>query len=443
QNTLPFIHFAEDTFFLPEEDDQLRYMTEAEKEYFVKLQDSVLNELVSEGVFESSENLVLTHGKYRWHPKVLEYDLVFTDISQSNTQHRTVILKPIENFHVVKSGTARRMTVINIVLILDEPSVILQRFLDHLAMDILSKDPFVTLSVLLTDSNQIERTRQMLYRSFKYQPKFEWKIILTTIEEVLDGNFWYAHKNLNLGDLVFLIDEEVVLNPDFLQRCRTVAAEGMQAYFPMVFEWYNPAVVYPLYGQAPPSLYSQMHGAKPELNYGHWLKDRYDSVCMFRSDLQGLQQEPDDLYVDDKDNSDGAFKELYSKAIKKLKVIHGPDPDLHFLWRAPDNCSVNEHSVYNSCVQAHARSMGNRLQLGLVNLHFAEGTKIEGILRKRSSSKRRKRHKNRRESNSTMSHPTILLLPLMILGLIISVAGNIGQGFLMYKQCTDYKELPS
>lgn len=163
---------------------------------------------------------------------------------------------------------------------------------------------------------------------------------------------------LKHSDLVFFCDVDMVIDPNFLDRCRLNTVRGETVYFPVIIKLYNPKFV------------------NMEENYvsitrrkGHWANYGYGMVCIYKSDyihVGGLNIRLRGWGGEDED--------LYHRVLRKgLTVFRAPDTGLVHNWH-PRVCSPKtvRRSMQSSCISSKLEALGSRRELARFIFNFTE-----------------------------------------------------------------------
>ncbi len=140
-----------------------------------------------------------------------------------------------------------------------------------------------SLTYILFNSNE---PRSEVVRSYldRYAKKFSnyisnVKVHHGNLNKTLGYDMGVA--SLSNNDLALLIDENIVLSLNFLERCRQYAVRGYQVYVPDVFKQYNLHYVY-----AKAKRLFRRYGMARQ--HGHWAK--HGVFCIYKSDFMDLGQ---------------------------------------------------------------------------------------------------------------------------------------------------------
>ena len=154
------------------------------------------------------------------------------------------------------------------------------------------------------------------------------------------------------NDLVFFCDVDMVVEREFLTRCRRNTIRGKQVYYPEFFKLYNMD-------------YAYWNSDKPKTisinrQNGHWAYYSYGMVCIYKSDYVTV----------------GGFNtgitgwgdedvELYEKILRKsIGVFRAPDVGLTHRWH-PKTCLQNQSTPkqYKHCLSSQAENLADRKEL--------------------------------------------------------------------------------
>ncbi|RXG71701.1 Chondroitin sulfate N-acetylgalactosaminyltransferase 1 [Armadillidium vulgare] len=254
------------------------------------------------------------------------------------------------------------LEVVNIILPLKGKLSSLSLFLDNLVKKILPIDENISLTIVHFNDGNADKVQSLLKQKLSTVPKFEWKFIPTN-ETVFSRG-----KGLSLGvkygvkapsDLVFGCDVDVLFLPEFLSRCRSNTIFEHQVYFPVLFSFFNPKLVYSLYDKTVPDILDQLHVSRDN---GFWRYYGFGMFCMHKKEFEAA----------------GGIPEIYSWGEEDLIFF-----EQFRKFPSIKNCSDVRDKLYPSCLASKASSEGTQIQLGLLLFKLHEGIDVEGILNKR------------------------------------------------------------
>ncbi|ROT73284.1 hypothetical protein C7M84_008283 [Penaeus vannamei] len=403
----PHFHFIEkDSVFPLSEQSPGREFSPAEASWFLRIQDKAAEHL-SGSLGQTIRQEDFLHGRYRFLPSGLEFDLYFRSPERASDL-RVTLFQPVGLLHVIRLASIDPKQVVNVVVPVRGATTRLRDLLDHLAEGVLPFDPALSLTLIAKDIRTAGEVTAMAEDAFKALTSFKWKVnardALTanglTIDDALTKEF---------GDTVLVAEEEPFLHPDFLVRCRGNVARGRQVYFPVPFALFNPSVTYPLFDQEVPHLIDQLVVKE---HFGYWKHSRAVAACVSRADLASLLKE----------TRRGMVAAMFKEAVmsKTIKIIRAPDPSL-FLVYQDTNCTLKERESYSDCVRERALNLGSQVTLGMSLLKVKEGTDFEGILSKRFQ--------------------YFSLIPLLAFAVALLLGCNCAQNSLIYKQAKALRKL--
>ncbi|XP_024117568.1 chondroitin sulfate synthase 1 [Oryzias melastigma] len=267
-------------------------------------------------------------------------------------------LKMLVPFKLAASGLDQREpkeSKVNILVPLSGRYDIFVRFMANFERVCLIPNLNVKLLVLLfSTDNNTERVKQVeLMREYhmKYpRADMEIKPVAGAFSRALALEVGSTH--FTNDSLLFYCDVDLLFSGDFLKRCRTNAALGQQAYFPIIFSQYDPKVVYA------GKVQSSNHYVFTSKT-GLWRTYGFGIVCVYKGDLlraggfdtsiQGWGLEDVDLYNKFVQSGIGLFRSVDTGIVH----VHHPvvcDPNL-------------EAKQYKMCLGSKASSYGSTQQL--------------------------------------------------------------------------------
>lgn len=281
-------------------------------------------------------------------------DFVFRKASDKTTRirKRLSILRPYHET-IVPVDTPELLPTVNFLIVLSGLSDRLEHFLTQYERNVLQLGEDATLTIVLFDSPDASKVRLMIQQ---YNMRYEGAKIT-----VLDAPGKFARGvGLDFGighfkenQLLFLVDVDLDISTDFLQRCRLNTIRDKQVYFPVFFKLYNPDFVNK-YHRGNSSLLITRHR-------GHWAHYSYGMVCLFASDYQrsgGFDTSMKGWGEEDID--------LLNKVTKSgLEVFRAPDPGLIHIWhrKVCDRDTVTNPLSYEHCLQSKGENLADRVEL--------------------------------------------------------------------------------
>ena len=181
------------------------------------------------------------------------------------------------------------------------------------------------------------------------------------------------------GDvLLFLCDVDMLFGRSFLQRCRANTVPTRQAYFPVVFNTYNPEIVFGVIKKkVVPILTSYQKKTLIDREMGYWIDFGFGMSCQYLSDFQRLS---------------GAFFNMTGWGLEDVRlyqsfqesdieIVRLADPDLVHVYHKKQ-CNKRELGKrFNSCLKSKAMNEASRLGWGLwVYKHMGDTDDIEEFL---------------------------------------------------------------
>lgn len=166
-----------------------------------------------------------------------------------------------------------------------------------------------------------------------------------------------------LDTLFLLAGPDTVLTPDFLNRCRMHAISGWQAFFPMHFQAFHPAVA-PPQGPGPPEL---------GRDTGRFDRQAATETCFYNSDYVAARARL--AASSDQEEELMESLDVYELFLRfsSLHVLRAVEPALLQRYRA-QTCSARlSEDLYHRCRQSALESLGSRTQLAMLLFEQEQG----------------------------------------------------------------------
>lgn len=166
-----------------------------------------------------------------------------------------------------------------------------------------------------------------------------------------------------LDTLFLLAGPDTVLTPDFLNRCRMHAISGWQAFFPMHFQAFHPAVA-PPQGPGPPEL---------GRDTGHFDRQAASEACFYNSDYVAARgrlaaaSEQEEELLESMD-----VYELFLR-FSSLHVLRAVEPALLQRYRAQPCSAQLSEDLFHRCRQSMLEGLGSRTQLAMLLFEQEQG----------------------------------------------------------------------
>lgn len=170
-------------------------------------------------------------------------------------------------------------------------------------------------------------------------------------------------KKHSLDTLFLLAGPATVLTSDFLNRCRMHAIAGWQAFFPMHFQAFHPAVAPPR-GPGPPEL---------GRDTGHFDRHMASEACFYNSDYVAARGQLGKALEQQEELLEGM--DLYELFLQfsSLHVLRAVEPALLQPYR-PQSCGAQlSESLYHHCRLSVLEGLGSRAQLAMLLFEQEQG----------------------------------------------------------------------
>ncbi len=281
-------------------------------------------------------------------------DFIFRRQSDRNARikKRVTILRP---FHetVIPVDSSEMLPTVNFLVTLSGLSNRLEHFLSRYERNVLQLGEDATLTVVLFESPDAPKVRMMIQQYLtRYQGA---KMSVIDIQGDFSRGVGLNHGLSKFADdqLVFVVDVDLDISTEFLQRCRLNTVRGQKVYFPVFFKLYNQDFV------------NRYHRGNNSLlisrSTGHWAHYSYGMVCIYAGDYMKSGGYDVSMHGWGEEDVD-----LLNKVLKaKLEVFRAPDPGLIHNWHSKI-CSkqkVTNPSAYEHCLQSKGENLADRVEL--------------------------------------------------------------------------------
>lgn len=282
-------------------------------------------------------------------------DAEFTEVNNPFVivQRRFSLLKPLSMKFIVQPLKSAIDELVTLVVPVYEVADRLEKFLEMYENVALKNNENTRLVLVVYGEKDIRNCKSKLNALSISYPHSR----LMMVQGI--GEFSRA-KALDIGlntlednSLVFICDIDITITVSFLNRCRRNTIKGLQAYFPVMFKWYNFDYVY-------------KHKAKPQYGTsitratGHWGYYSYGMVCIYKSDYAAT--DGFDTSIFGWGGEDVKFFETVLKSRSNIKVFRSPDPGLTHRWH-DKKCHFVDKTRYKHCLMAKAEALADKKEL--------------------------------------------------------------------------------
>ena len=303
-------------------------------------------------VFEKLEN-----GYHRVDPmRGSEFILDFVFRRQANRgtkiRKRLSILRPYHET-VVPVDSPEMLPTVNFVVVLSGLSHRLEHFLTQYEQNVLQISEDATLTIVLFDSPDASKVRRLVQQYTSRYQGAKMTVVDSPGEFARGVGLHRGVEQFNDNDLLFLVDVDLDISTDFLQRCRLNTIPKKQVYFPIFFKLYNPDFV-KKYHRGNSSMFITRHN-------GHWAHYSYGMVCLYASDYRKTGGFDVDMKGWGEEDVD-----LFNKVLEKgLEVFRAPDPGLIHNWHRKmcNKQTVTTTAAYEHCLQSKGENLADRIEL--------------------------------------------------------------------------------
>ena len=209
-----------------------------------------------------------------------------------------------------------------------------------------------TLTIVLFESPDAPKVRLMIQQYLTRYQGAQMNVIDVQGEFARGVGLHQGLTKFAKDQLVFVVDVDLDISTEFLQRCRLNTVQGKMVYFPIFFKLYNQEFV-ERYHRGNQSLLI----TRPR---GHWAHYSYGMLCIYAGDYHnsgGFDMTMRGWGEEDVD--------LLNKVLKsRLEVFRAPDPGLIHNWHSK-MCNKEKLSpaAYEHCLQSKGENLADRIEL--------------------------------------------------------------------------------
>ncbi|XP_043207779.1 chondroitin sulfate N-acetylgalactosaminyltransferase 1-like [Amphibalanus amphitrite] len=335
-------------------------------------------------------------GRYRFLPGAgVQYELYFRTRDSGPTGFHTVrVTRPLALPRVQYGGSGGH-EVVNIILPYFNRLDTLRQFLGRFAKLVEKREQVVLTIVRYTDgfppmsADQARKDRDgvsalvsetnMRLSSVSAVPRvrlIEKSGVFSRGAALMEGaRAWDTTDDV----LLFLCDVDMLFGESFLQRCRTNTKPGHQAYFPIVFNTYNPHIVFDVIKKKMvPILTSYEKKMLIDREKGYWIDFGFGMSCQYRSDFTRLTG--NFFNISGWGLEDVRLYQQFTKS--SVEIVRMPDPDLVHVYHKKQCNKTEVGKRFNSCLKSKAMNEASQLGWGLwVYKHMGDTDDIEEFLK--------------------------------------------------------------
>ena len=281
-------------------------------------------------------------------------DFIFHRQSDRKTKirKRLSILRPYHET-VLPIVAQENLPTVNFLVTLSGLGTRLEYFLKQYAKYLLQQGEDTTLTIILFDSPDAEKVREMVRDYQRNYPTSHIKVVDMVGDFARGVGLHHGMKLFTDDQLIFIVDVDLDVSPDFLQRCRLNSIRSKQVFFPVFFKLYKQDFV------------NQYHRGNQTLliarHNGHWAHYSYGMLCIHAGDyrkLKGFDISMRGWGEEDIDLLDQVLK-------SDLEVFRSPDPGLVHNWH-PKMCDkgrITNPAAYEHCLQSRGENLADRVEL--------------------------------------------------------------------------------
>ena len=282
-------------------------------------------------------------------------DFIFRKQSDKSVKikKRLSILRP---FHetVVPIEAPEMLPTVNFLVTLSGLSNRLEHFLMQYERNVLQLGEDATLTIVLFESPDAAKVRFMVQQYLTRYQGAKMTVLDIRGDFARGVGLHHGMEKFQEDQLMFIVDVDLDISTDFLQRCRLNTIKGKQIYFPVFFKLYNKEFVDRYHHKRNHTLLISRHR-------GHWAHYSYGMVCIYASDYRksgGFDVSMRGWGEEDVD--------LLNRVLKSgLEVFRAPDPGLIHNWHSK-SCNkdkISNPAVYEHCLQSKGENLADRIEL--------------------------------------------------------------------------------
>ena len=303
-------------------------------------------------VFDKLENGYHRIDPMRGSEYVLDFVFRKSADKSKRVKKRVNLLRPFHEV-VVPVEAPQHQPKVNFIVTLSGLSERLEKFLKTFENNVLKPKEQASLTITLYDSPDAKNVHSLIQKYTDMYPQAELNIIDIKGLFARGVGLHNGVETFKDDDLLFLVDIDLEIGPEFLRRARLNTIKGKQVYFPIFFKLYKLEFVYKYhYGN-----FTQLLAR----HNGHWAHYSYGMVAIYAGDyrkaggynisMKGWGEEDVDLFM---------------KVINHgFEVFRAPDPSLIHLWH-PKFCNkdtVVTPEAYYHCLQSKSENLADRVEL--------------------------------------------------------------------------------
>lgn len=253
---------------------------------------------------------------------------------------------------------------INVIVALQGRHDRLRDFM-HMYVDVCVKvDRRVFLTVVYFGKEGRDEAKKIVQNAARDNQYHDYKFL------TLEGDFsrgrglMFGARQWKRGNiLMFFCDVDIVFDHGFLDRCRWYTGSRKKAYYPILWSFYNPEIIY-----ANKTAHAQLVRTA---DTGTWRKSGFGMTCQYRDDFFSVGGFDKTI-----EGWGGEDVDLYRKFAKSgIQVMWGVDRGIYHLYHEKQ-CDPNlSKPQLQNCVKNRARYGGSTLHLGMMVLASRERAK--------------------------------------------------------------------
>lgn len=170
---------------------------------------------------------------------------------------------------------------------------------------------------------------------------------------------------LSPNDLVFICDVDMIIEKEFLRRCRRNTVRKKQVYYPEFFKYYKMEYVY--------RFTSKPWGKKISRQHGHWAAYSYGMLCMYKADYDATGGF--DSSIEGWGGEDVEFAQRVLR--KKFAIMRAPDPALSHRYHDKSCSTKLTPRQFADCISSRNEDLADRTRLAEYVFYLEERCQIK------------------------------------------------------------------
>ena len=236
-------------------------------------------------------------------------------------------------------------------------------FLHNYEEKFLAKNENTSLTLAVHGNTTIAYAKEVTWKLLDKYPIAADITIITVKGKFSRGRALNAAiDHLRQDNLVFICDVDMILDTNFISRCRSNTKRGKKVYYPEFFKLYNDKYMF----RTSADTSAGVHRSGINRQTGHWAYYSYGMVCIYKSDYDAINGFDQSL-----EGWGGEDVQLVEKIISYgLEVFRAPDTGLMHRWHKKD-CKITDNQ-YRECLWSKSENLADKLDLARLAFSIEE-----------------------------------------------------------------------